>query len=219
MAKNNGLKLYNYFRSSASYRVRIALHYKGLPFEYKPVHLVKDGGQQYKSDYLSINPMGHVPTLDDNGFLVAESMAILQYLDAIAPERPLFPTEPHAQAKVIQLCEVINSGIQPLQNLKVIKELETTFAMSKEDSSRFVKHWILDGLSKLEKIVEGTAGSFCFGGEFTAVECFLVPQCFASRRFGVDVEQFPNLSRANANALKLEWVAKAHPEKQPDYQP
>jgi maleylacetoacetate isomerase len=218
MTKNNGLKLYNYFRSSASYRVRIGLYYKELPFEYKPIHLVKDGGQQYRSDFLQINPMGHVPALDDGGFLVAESMAILQYLDAISPEKPLFPAEPRARAKVVQICEVINSGIQPLQNLKVMKELEQSFGLTKEDSSRFVKHWIFDGLSKLEKIVEGTAGSFCFGGDFTAAECFLVPQCFASRRFGVDVEQFPNLSRANTNALKLAAVMKAHPEKQPDYQ-
>lgn len=213
------MKLYNYFRSSASYRVRIALHYKNVQFEYKPVHLVKDGGQQYQPEFLQLNPMGHVPALEHNGFVLAESMAILQYLDDIVAENRLFPTSPQARARVLQICELINSGIQPLQNLKVIKELEQGFGLTKSDSDRFVKHWILDGMTKLEKLVATTAGSFCFGGEFTAAECFLVPQCFAARRFGVTLESFPNLERANQNALKLTWVQLAHPEKQPDFQP
>jgi maleylacetoacetate isomerase len=212
------MKLYNYFRSSASYRVRIGLSYKGISYEYKPIHLVKDGGQQTHPEYLQVNPMGHVPTLDDGGFVIAESMAILQYLDATHPERPLFPTEPRDRARVIQICEVINSGIQPLQNLKVMKELETGFGLSKTDSERFVKHWIVDGLQKLERIVERTAGSFSYGGEFTAAECFLVPQLFTAQRFGVNIDQYPCLARANASALKLSSVQQAHPTKQPDYQ-
>ncbi len=213
------MKLYNYFRSSASYRVRIALHHKGLDFEYVPVHLVKDGGQQHLPAYLKINPMGHVPTLEHNGLILGESMAILQYLEAIHPEQPLFPVSVGARAQVLQISELINSGIQPLQNLKVIKELEQNFGLSKADTERFVRHWILDGMSKLEQLVEGKSGAFLFGDTLTAADCFLVPQCFAARRFGVDVAMFPNLNRANASALLLKSVQLAHPESQPDYQP
>src|SRR6185312_13094333 len=111
------LKLYSYFRSSASYRVRIALHWKALKFEYIPIHLVKDGGEQLKAEYRKINPMAHVPALDHDGFLVAESMAIIQYLDEVFPSAKLFPSLPEDRARVMQICEIVNSGIQPLQNL------------------------------------------------------------------------------------------------------
>jgi maleylacetoacetate isomerase len=212
------MKLYNYFRSSASYRVRIALHWKALKFEYIPVHLTKDGGQQNKPEFRAINPLGHVPALVHDGFLVAESMAIIQYLDDQFPEKKLFPAGARDKAQVLQLCEIVNSGIQPLQNLKVQKLLEQTYHLQKPDSDAFVRHWIQDGLTGLEKILERTAGSFCFGGEVSAADCFVVPQCFASRRFGVNVESFPNLARVYANATALEAFKKAHPEKQPDYQ-
>jgi maleylacetoacetate isomerase len=119
---------------------------------------------------------------------------------------------------VLQLCEIVNSGIQPLQNLKVQKLLEGTYHLQKADSDAFVRHWIADGLASLEKLLERTAGSFCFGGEVSAADCFVVPQCFASRRFGVDVASFPNLTRVYANATALDAFKKAHPEKQPDFQ-
>ncbi|MGZ3721442.1 MAG: maleylacetoacetate isomerase [Bdellovibrionales bacterium] len=212
------LKLYSYFRSSASYRARIALHWKALPFEYVPVHLTKEGGQQNKPEYLEINPMGHVPALIHDGFLIAETVAILQYLDDVFPAKPLFPTVPRDKAMVLQIAEVVNSGIQPLQNLKVTKALEETFGLAKSASADFTKHWIGDGMHKLEKLLERTAGSFCFGGEVTAADCFLIPQCFSARRFGVNVDQFANISFIEANAVKLEAFKKAHPENQPDYQ-
>lgn len=211
------LKLYNYFRSSASYRVRIALHWKNLPFEYIPVHLIKDGGQQNQPAYRQINPMGHVPTLEHDGFRVAESVAIIQYLDAVYPERRLFPAEPKAQATVMQICEIVNSGIQPLQNLKVAKALEAEYGLSKPETERWLKRWIEEGLTNLERILEATAGTYCFGGEVTAADAFLVPQCFASRRFGIKVENFPSIARVEANATRLEAFKKAHPENQPDF--
>jgi maleylacetoacetate isomerase/maleylpyruvate isomerase len=213
------VKLYSYFRSSASYRVRIALHWKGVKFEYVPVHLVKNGGEQHRPEYRQINPMGHVPALEHDGFLVAESMAILQYLDDVFTERPLFPREPRARARVMQLCEVLNSGIQPLQNLKVIRYLEDRLNCDKAASNAWVKHWIDGGLGSLERLLENTSGSFCFGGEVTAADCFLIPQCFASRRFNVKIEDYPNISRIEQNALKLEPFQKAHPERQPDFTP
>lgn len=212
------LKLYSYFRSSASYRVRIALHVKNLPFEYIPVHLVKDGGAQNAAEYRAINAMGHVPALVHDGFVLAESMAIIQYLDDISPALPLFPSEPRHRAQVMQLCEIVNSGIQPLQNLKVQKLLETRYRLSTSESRQFIHHWIQDGLSNLEKILAHTAGSYAFGADLTAADCFIIPQCLTAVRFGVDVSSFPNLHRVNENALKLAGVLKAHPEKQPDFQ-
>ncbi len=213
------MKLYSYYRSSASYRVRIALHFKGIPFEYVPVHLTREGGQQNKADYRKINPMGHVPTLDHDGFLVAESLAIIDYLDHCSPERRLFPLEPRERAKVLQLCETINSGIQPLQNVKVTNYLEREIGQSKEEVGTWVNHWITDGLTNLEKMLEKTAGSYSFGGTVTAMDCFLIPQCFAARRFKVAIENFPLIAAVEANCLKLPAFQKAHPEKQPDFAP
>ncbi len=213
------LKLYSYFRSSASYRVRIGLHWKGLHFEYIPVHLTKDGGQQHKPEFLKVNPMGHVPALDHEGFLVAESVAILEYVDAMFPIKPLFLSHPKEKARVLQVCEVINSGIQPLQNLKVNQYLEKELHRSKEDVVRWNQHWIEKGLEGLEKIIQSSAGTYCFGGEFSAADCFLVPQCLTARRFGVMTEKFPIISRIEEACLKLDAVKKAHPEQQPDFAP
>ena len=210
------LKLYSYFRSSASYRVRIALHYKGLPFEYIPVHLVK--AEQRSDEYVKINPMKHVPALMHDGFLVAESVAIVQYLDEIFPDKPLLPKTPRDKAVVMQIVELLNSGIQPLQNLKVMQFLENQMRLSKDQTDEFVRHWISEGMKGLEKLLERTAGTHAFGGSITAADAFLVPQVFACKRFNVDVNEFPNVARVNANALKLDSFQNAHPEKQPDYQ-
>jgi len=211
------MKLYSYFRSSASYRVRIALHWKELQFEYLPVQI--RSGEQDSPTYRWVNPMGHVPALDHDGFLIAESMAIIEYVDSVFTAKPLFPIAPRDRATVVQICELINSGIQPLQNLKVQKLLEGRFKMSKPDSDAFVHHWIEDGLRNLEKLLERTAGEFCFGDTVTAAECFLVPQCLTARRFAVEVDQFPLISRVNARAIKLEAFTKAQPEQQPDFSP
>lgn len=213
------LKLYSYFRSSAAYRVRIGLHWKRLQFETIPVHLVKSGGEQHQSGYRKVNPMGHVPSLDHDGFVVAESMAILDYLDQVFPEQPLFPANPQDRARVIQICEIINSGIQPLQNLKVNQLLEKEFGQTKGDVERWNKYWIEKGLASLEKVLETTAGTHCLDGRVTAADAFLVPQCFSARRFGVDTSLFPVIHRVEQAALGLEAFVKAHPEKQPDYAP
>jgi maleylacetoacetate isomerase len=211
------LKLYSYFRSSASYRVRIALHWKHLGFEYIPIHLVKDGGQQFSAQYCAVNPAAKVPTLDHDGFFLAESVAIIDYLDRIFPERALWPTDPRARARVLQICEIINSGIQPLQNLRTTNYLERDMALGKEGSARWMKHWIHDGLAALEKVLEGSAGTYAFGGEVTAADAFIIPQCFSSRRFGVRIEDYPVLARVEARCLALPEFRAAHPEAQPDY--
>jgi maleylacetoacetate isomerase len=209
------LKLYSYFRSSASYRVRIALHWKELPFEYIPIHLVK--GAQTSEEYRKVNPMAHVPALDHNGFLVAESVAIIQYLDAIFPQQRMFPQSPREHATVMQVVEILNSGIQPLQNLKVLGYLESKRGFTQEDKNEWCRTWIGNGLRALEQILSRTAGSFCFGGEVTAADAFLIPQLFAARRFNVKTDDYPTLARVEATCVKLPAFVKAHPEKQPDY--
>ena len=212
------LKLYSYFRSSASYRVRIALHWKRVPFEYIAVHLIKAGGMQNLPDYRVINPMGHVPALVDGDFILAESMAIVQYLEDLHPEPRLFPRAAQTKARVMQLCEVINSGIQPLQNLKVGRALEVRYGLTKAASDEFTTHWIQEGLRSFEKLLASSAGRFAVGDEVTAVDAFVVPQCYAARRFQVKVEEFPHLLRVDANASALEAFQLAHPERQPDFQ-
>lgn len=210
------LKLYSYFRSSASYRVRLALYWKELKFEYVPVHLLKDGGQQRSAQYRLVNPMGHVPALDHDGFLVGESVAILDYLDQMFPAKRLFPMDPRDRAVVMQMCEIVNSGIQPLQNLKVTQSLVFDFALPKSEAQRFHAKWIVAGLESLERLMEKHAGTFSFGGEVTAADCFLVPQLFSARRFEVKTENFPLLSRIEKNLLELPLFGLAHPDKQPD---
>lgn len=210
------LKLYNYFRSSASYRVRIALHLKGLAFEYVPVHLVNNGGEQFKADYKNLNPMAQVPTLIHDGQALSQSVAIIDYLDCLKFSPRLFPAEPYLRARILQFCEIFNSGIQPLQNLNVTNYLDKTIGISESKRNEWVVHFISLGLAGAEAMVAKTAGSFCFGGEVTAAECFLIPQLFASRRFNVPLEKYPNLMRIEANCLELEPFKKAHPMAQID---
>lgn len=211
------IKLYNYFRSSASYRVRIALHLKGLDFEYIPVHLIKDGGEQFKTEYKNLNPMGEVPTLDNNGQVLSQSMAIIDYLDSLRIHPRMFPSDPFLRARVMQFCEIFNSGIQPLQNLNVTNFLEKEMGLAEVKKNEWVIHYISRGLNAAEAMVTKTAGSFCFGGEITAAECFLIPQLFASRRFNVPLDKYPNLLRIEAECLKLDAFKKAHPQAQIDF--
>lgn len=210
------MKLYNYFRSSASYRVRIALHLKGLAFEYVPVHLVNAGGEQHKSDYKNLNPMAQVPTLVHDGQALSQSVAIIDYLDSIKFSPRLFPAEPYSRARILQFCEIFNSGIQPLQNLNVTNYLDKVIGVTEAKRNEWVVHFISLGLDAAEAMVAKTGGSFCFGGEVSAAECFLIPQLFASRRFNVPLDKYPNLMRIEANCLKLDAFKKAHPTAQMD---
>lgn len=208
--------LYSYYRSSCSYRVRIALHHKGLDFEYRAVHLVKDGGEQKKDDYLALNPMGEVPCLIHDGQAIAQSVAIIEYLETLQPEPRLYPGNAMGVARIRQVCEMINAGIQPIQNLRVLKGLDQRYHVGPEGKAEWVRHWITRGFEALESKVRETAGQFCMGDEVTAADVFLAPQVYNANRYQVDMDLFPTLNRINANCLALEAFQKADPSRQPD---
>ncbi len=209
--------LHNYFRSSTSYRVRIALELKGLKYDYRPVHLVANGGEQNLPAYRQLNPIGGVPTLVHNGKAISQSFAIIEYLDEIFPlPMPLFSQDAFENAKIRQLCETINAEIHPLQNLKVMQYLETQLKADPEQKSKWLNKWISEGLKAFEESLSPYAGKYCFGDKITAADLFLIPQLFSSKRFGVDVSGFKKLAQINDNCLLLEAFKNAHPNRQPD---
>ncbi|MGE0763605.1 MAG: maleylacetoacetate isomerase [Bdellovibrionales bacterium] len=210
------LDFYSYYRSSSAYRVRIALHLKNVPHRYHAVHLLENGGEQNQNSYQTINPMAEVPAIIHNGFTLTQSMAILMYLDDCFPEPRLFSAEPQARAKMVQICETINSGIQPLQNLRVLQELDKRFGVGQTGKDAWLQHWISRGFKGLEKMLQQTAGTYSFAGHLSAVDCFLVPQMFVAKRFNIDMNPYPTLNRINENCLRHEAVQKAHPDCQPD---
>jgi maleylacetoacetate isomerase/maleylpyruvate isomerase len=208
--------LYSYFRSSTAYRVRIALNIKDVKYTQKAVHLLEDGGQQYKPEYLTLNPTAEVPTLIHNGKILSQSFAIIEYLDEIIHQNPLFPKDPFERAKIRQICENINCGIHPLTNLKVMNFLNSEMEVPNSSNEKWQQHWISKGLSALEKIIQSTAGSFAFGEKITCADIFIIPQIFSAKRFGVTTENYPTLTRVNENCIKLQAFLDAHPSRQPD---
>lgn len=210
------LVLYNYFRSSTSYRARIALHHKQLSFDYRSVHLVKNGGEQHSADYRQLNAMGEVPTLVHKGKVIAQSLAIIQYLEDVFPDHPLFPKEPVLKAQILQFCENVNAGMHPLQNFKVMKYLSTHFSATEEQRQAWLNEWMGRGLKSLESLVNNHGGDFCFGNHLTAADCVLVPQLFSARRFKVPIEQYKSLLRIEERCLRLDAFEKAHPANQID---
>lgn len=210
------LVLYSYYRSSCAYRVRIALHLKKLDFEYRPIHLVREGGEQRKVEYLKLNPMAQVPFLIHNSKGISQSMAILEYLDTCFPDHRLFPEVPYDAALVRQLCETINSGIQPLQNLSVLMALDERFQAGDQGKKEWSHHWISKGFAAFERMLASTAGQFCFGDQITAADVLLAPQIYNANRFQVDLTQFPVISQVWARCRVHEAFVAAEPERQID---
>lgn len=211
------LKLYTYWRSSASYRVRAALHLKGLAYEAIPVHLVKGGGEQHQPAYRTLNPEGRVPLLVDGDFKLGQSLAIFGYLESQHPTPALLPEDPKLRARVWQFCEAINADVQPLHNLSPLGYLSRELGVQEEQKLQWIRHWINRGLSALEQEIGDLPEQEClFGDEPSYADCCLVPQLYAARRFGADLSLFPRLA---ATSLRLEarpaFVA-AHPGQQPD---
>lgn len=211
-------RLHNYWRSSASYRVRIALAHKELAYEYVVVNIVKDGGEQNRDEYRAKNPMTQVPTLEvldgARSIYLAQSMAILEYLEETVPSRPLLPKDPVHRARARQFAEGVNAGIQPFQNVPVLAELS---AMGKEGPA-WAKKWNERGLDALERMAtDWQDGRFVIGDAPTFADVFLVPQLGAARRFGVDVEpRYPRLVAIEKACAALPAFQAAVPEKQPD---
>ena len=212
------LVLHNYFRSSAAYRVRIAMNLKGLSYDYLPVHLTRDGGMQFQEPYKSQNPQQLVPLLDDDGFQVSQSIAIIEYLDEKFPAVRLIPDSLEGRARVRQLALAISCDIHPLQNLRVLKYLTQKLGVSEEDKTTWIQHWLMLGLESLEIDLarSPTRGKFCFGDAPTMADCALVPQMFSASRFGVDTKQYPTLLAIVEACEAVTAIAEAHPSRQID---
>jgi maleylpyruvate isomerase len=208
------MKLHGYFRSSAAYRVRIALNLKGLTVEHLPHHLRK--GEQCAPAYLAINPQGLVPTLEsDAGAILTQSLAIIEWLDEVNPEPPLLPTDSLQRAKVRAFAQAIACDTHPVQNLKVLARLRQ-LGLPEEKVTEWAAWANREGLSACEILAAGEAGPFCFGAMPTLADLCLVPQLANARRFGVDVSAFPRLLKAEAAAKAMKAFADAAPDKQGD---
>jgi maleylpyruvate isomerase len=212
------MKLYTFFRSSASYRVRIALNLKGLTYEQIPIHLRRAGGEQFAISYKAINPQGLVPTLDDGGQILTQSLAIIEYLEERYPKPPLLPTDSADRARVRSMALIIACEIHPIQNLRVLVHLKNNLRQSEDDLNRWARHWIDLGLSALEQMTTSTPkrGKFCFGDTPTLADICLVPQLANARRFGCDLSAYPTLLQVETACNALPAFANAAPEKQPD---
>lgn len=213
------MKLWSYWRSSSAYRVRIALGLKRLPFEYIATHLARDGGQQQAPSFSGVNPQRQIPVLeiDDDGESrrLVQSMAIIEYLDERFPDPPLLPGSAAERAHVRALAEIVNSGIQPLQNISTFNELKRHGV----DVEQWARLFIGRGLLALEALAQSRAGSFLFGDRVSLADIYLVPQLYNARRFGVALDGLPTLTRAEASAQALPAFQRAHPLEQPDAEP
>jgi maleylacetoacetate isomerase len=211
------LQLYSFWRSSASYRVRIALALKGVKYDYVPVHLTRDGGEQNAPAYRALNPQGRVPLLVDGDFRVAQSMAILDYLEALKPEPALLPAEPRLRARVLAFCHAIVADIQPLQNTGPVVRLGEQFGADDAAKAAWIRHWIQRGLEVLEQERGGVPDTaYAFGDAPTWADCVLVPQAYNADRWGCDVTRFPLLYGLAQRLRALPAFAAAHPDRQPD---
>jgi maleylpyruvate isomerase len=209
------VQLYTYFRSSAAYRLRIALNFKGLTSEVISIHLQKEGGQHKKPEYRAVNPQMRVPALRlDSGEVLTQSLAIIEYLDEIDPQPPLLPRDPVERAKVRALAQLIACDIHPLNNLAPLRYLKNELGQEQAKIDAWYHHWILEGFAALETMVR--PGPYAFGSAVTLADVCLVPQVYNARRLKVPLERFPNLVAIDAACAKLPAFERARPENQPD---
>ncbi len=211
--------LYSYFRSSAAYRVRIALNLKNIEYEIRPVHLTKNGGEQFNADYLGINPQGRVPALVVQGQVLTQSSAIVEYLEEAYPTPPLLPADKMDRAFVRSLAQIIACDIHPINNLRVLNYLKAAFQF--DDNRGWYFHWIQEGFTALEKLLQKSdrLGRFCFGDTPGLADTFLIPQVYNALRFHCDMGNFPLISSIYQNCIKETAFIDASPENQPDSEP
>jgi maleylpyruvate isomerase len=208
--------LYDYWRSSSAWRVRIALHHKRLPFERRVVNLIKDGGEQHGADFIALNPSRQVPVLiTDDGRPITQSMAIIAFLEEQFPTPPLLPADPWLRARARQLAEIVNSGTQPLQNMSVLDHAQAGGL----DRNEWARHFIARGLGALETAAQETAGAFLVGDAVSVADVYLVPQLYNARRFSVDLAPLPTLLRIDAACAALPAFIAADPAAQSDAVP
>ena len=210
------MKLYGYFRSSASYRVRIALSLKGLGYDLAPVHLRRS--EQRAPEFLERNPQGLVPALEDDGSMLTQSLAIIEYLEERFPEPPLLPPALVDRAWVRAMAQIVACDIHPINNLRVLQYLENDLGLDDDARAAWARRWIDDGFAAMEAMLKGDprTGRHCFGDGPTLADVCLVPQVFNSRRVGVDLDRYPTLARIHDDCMRLPAFADQAPERQPD---
>lgn len=204
--------LYDYWRSSASYRIRIALNLKGIDYESRQIDLREN--EQKSSEYHALNPQGLVPTLEIDGQRLTQSLAIINYLDLKFPNQPLLPASAAERAHVVAIAMAIACDIHPLNNLRVLKYLKNELGHDQDEIDRWYVHWIREGLPALEAMAAPRAGKFLFGDAPTGADILLIPQLYNARRFNIPLDAYPTLLRAEENANNMEAFAAAHPDRQ-----
>jgi maleylacetoacetate isomerase len=210
MVRPMALTLYDYYRSSAAYRVRIALNLKGVAYERVPINLL--AGEQRDESYRALNPQGLVPMLDADGEKLTQSLAIISWLEGKYAAPALLPADPMARSHVLAMALTIAADIHPLNNLRVLKQLKD-MGIDQEARDDWYRHWIAEGFTALEALAAPRAGRFLFGDEVSLADVCLVPQMFNARRFDLPLDAYPNLVRADAAATALEAFAAAHPDR------
>lgn len=209
------MKLYDYYRSTACYRVRIALEYKEIPYEAIPIHLVNHGGEQHHPDYLARNPQGLVPALDVNGAILTQSLAIIEYLDDVYLEKPLLPKEQLARAQVKSLALIVACDMHPLNNLRVLQQLKHDFQATEEQTTRWYHHWLKTGFDAFEARLQTLPRSIdvCYGDNISLADLCLIPQVYNANRFHFSLDNYPLIQRINDYCLHLRAFDRASPDK------
>jgi maleylacetoacetate isomerase/maleylpyruvate isomerase len=208
------MELYNYFRSSASYRVRIALALKGLAYDYKAVHIAND--EQFAESYAAVSASRLVPLLRDGEHVVTQSMAIIEYLDETHPQPPLLPADPPGRARVRAIAQDVACEIHPLNNLRVLRYLVHSLKVAEEDKERWYRHWVETGLEAVERQLAGRPARYCHGDTPTLADCVLVPQIFNAQRFKCRTDHVPQVMRVFDACMRLDAFEKTRPEACPD---
>lgn len=203
--------LYGYYRSSASYRVRIILNYKNITHKHSPVHLINNGGEHKSENYKKINSFQQVPSLVHGEHKITQSMAIAQYLEDICPKPALIPSNKLEKAYVLQICEIINSGTQPMHNLSLLQKIKSDFNVS--DTQEWCQFWINKSLISLEKILSQRSQKFALNNEISLADIFIVPQIYSLYRFGLNLDNFPLLKNIEDNTKNIKAFADAHPSR------
>jgi maleylpyruvate isomerase len=212
------VKLFGYFRSSAAYRVRIALNLKNIEWQSEIIHLTKNGGEQFSEFYQNLNPQSLLPTLEDDGNYFTQSLAILEYIEEVYPDPPLLPTLPTQRAHVRSIALAVACDIHPINNLRVLKYLTQELKIDEVQKTAWYRHWISTGLGAIETMLtqHPETGKFCHGSSVSLADICLVPQVFNANRFDCDMAAYPTITRINDACISMKEFQQAMPENQPD---